>query len=93
VPRIRRAWPYAHRPIIIAAIAVLCFAIGSVVLRLSFTNVWLNVALAAICYVAYCFLAASCWQFSRNVVGFIAGIVTVLPIGVGYLLCTVGVFP
>ncbi len=90
VPRICRAWPNAHRPIIIAAIAVLCFTIGSIALRLSFTNVWLNVALAAICYVAYCVLAASCWQISRNLVGYIAGIVTVLPIGVGYLLCTVG---
>ena len=89
-PGIRRAWPYAHGPIIIVAIAILCFAIGSSVSRLSFTNVWVNVVLAAICYLAYCFLAASCWQISRNAVRYIVGIVTTLPIGVGYLLGTIG---
>jgi hypothetical protein len=90
VPAIHRAWPYAHRAIIIAAIAFLCFAIGSSVSRLSFTNVWVNVVLAAVCYLAYCFLAASCWQISRNAVRYIVGIVTTLPIGVGYLLGTIG---
>jgi hypothetical protein len=90
VPVIRRAWPYANLPIIIAAIAILCFAIGSSVSRLSFTNVWVNVVLAAICYLAYCFLAASCWQISRSAVRYIVGIVTTLPIGVGYLLGTIG---
>ena len=91
VPRIRRAWPHAHGLIIIAAIVILCFAIGTSVSRLSFTNVWVNVVLAAICYLAYCFLAASCWQISRNVVRYIVGTVTTLPIGFGYLLGTVGV--
>lgn len=90
LPGIRRAWPYAHGPIIIAAIAILCFAIGLSVSRLSFTNVWVNVVLAAICYLAYCFLAASCWQISRNAVRYILGIVTALPIGAGYLLGTIG---
>jgi hypothetical protein len=89
VPGIRRAWPYAHGPII-AAIAILCFAIGLSVSRLSFTNVWVNVVFAAICYFAYCFLAASCWQISRNAVRYIVGIVATLPIGVGYLLGTFG---
>jgi hypothetical protein len=89
-PGIRRAWPDARRPIIIAAIAILCFAIGLSVSRLSFANVWANVVLAAICYLAYCFLAASCWQISRNGLRYIVGIVTALPIGVGYLLGTIG---
>lgn len=90
VPGIRRAWPYAHGPIIIAAIAILCLAIGLTVSRLSFTNFWLNVALAAISYLAYCFLAASCWHISHDAVRYIVGIVAILPIGVGYLLGTIG---
>jgi hypothetical protein len=91
VPGIRRAWPRAHGPIIIAAIAILCVAIGLSVSRLSFTNVWVHVVLAAICYLVYCFLAASCWQISRTAVRYIVGIVTTLPIGFGYLLGTIGV--
>jgi hypothetical protein len=90
VPGIRQAWPYAHGPIIIAAIAILCFAIGLSVARLSFTNFWVNLVLVAISYLAYCFLAASCWQISRNAVRYILGIAAMLPIGVGYLLGTVG---
>jgi hypothetical protein len=93
VPGIRRTWPYAYRPIIIAAIAILCSAIGLSVSRLSFPSFLVNVVLAAICYFAYCFLAASCWQISRNAVRYIVGIVTALPIGAGYLVGTIGAIP
>ncbi len=89
-PGIRRSWPSAQAPIIIAAAIILCFAFCLVALGLSFTNVWANLALAVIAYFAYCFLAASSWQIPRRTIRYIAAFVTLLPICAGYVLGTVG---
>ncbi|MFY9695186.1 MAG: hypothetical protein WA776_20340 [Xanthobacteraceae bacterium] len=88
---IRRLWPFAQAPVISAVAAILCFALGLAALRLSFTNAWANIALASVTYFAYCFLAASCWQISRKTLRFIAAFLTIIPIGLGYIVGTVGV--
>lgn len=90
LPDIRGSWPSAQVPIIIAALFGLCLAFGLAALRLTFTNVWANVALWTVTYFAYCFLAAWCWHIPRKTIRYLAAFVTALPICVGYIVGTIG---
>jgi hypothetical protein len=88
---IRQLWPHALSPMAVGSLATLCSFFGFAALRVSFTMAMANIVCAAVAYLAYCFLAASCWRITSRAVRILVLIVTAVPIAVGYLLGTIGV--
>ena len=75
--------------IVVSVGMICCIAIATKV-GINFVSVISNVWSLLIAYAAYCFLAASCWQFERRIIRYPLGILTSLPIIFGYFTGTVG---
>jgi hypothetical protein len=82
--------PRAQLSVTVAAILILCLALGVAALGLSFTNVFANFVGVAVVFIAYYFLAASCLQIPFRVIRYLALTVAILPICFGYVLGTIG---
>ncbi len=73
----------------VAAIVVILIALFFIV-GLTFNSRGNDVALLAIAYVAYCFLAVSLWRIRHIFLRIVAIVVAFVPIGLGYFLGTAG---
>jgi hypothetical protein len=58
---------------------------------LSFVVPWVNLACFVAAYFAYCFLAMVCLRIQARLVRIPSFLVAIVPIGVGYLLSTIGI--
>lgn len=88
---IRWRRPNALSNAVIGSATAIVVVAGFTLLSTSFTSTLANVACISFAYLAYCFLAASCWKIRLLALRIPALIVAAVPIGVGYVLGTVGV--
>ncbi len=70
---------------------ILFVILGVILLKISLSLAIANVVVGVLAYSAYCFLAASCWLIPKKIVRIFAIIITLLPIGFGYVLGAVGI--
>jgi hypothetical protein len=87
---VRRWWPGGQYPLVLGSASILILALGSALLKLSFTGTFANFVFVSVAYAAYCFLAASCWRIQPKFLRIISLIATAAPIFLGYLLGTIG---
>lgn len=87
---IRRRWPHALSRTVIGSTLAIVVIIGFAVPSISFISTLANVVCISIAYLAYCFLAASCWNIRLSAIRILALIIAAVPIGAGYVLGTIG---
>lgn len=87
---VRRRW----RPCAVGSALALLSVFGSAALGLSFVGTLANFVCIAVVYLAYCFLAASCWRIPMKAVRIFALIAAAVPICIGCVvaLSPVGIF-
>lgn len=89
---IRSLRPRAIMPIATASVAAIITALVFTKLNITFTATPANIIFFSIAYLAYCFLAAACWQIRLLPIRIFVLIVAAVPIGVGYMIGTLGFF-
>jgi hypothetical protein len=83
--------PKAMRRTIIVATLILVLAYTFAHFGFVLTNVFANVALVAIVYLAWCYLAACSWKIPRKILRFPIAIASHAPIVCGYFAGIIGV--
>lgn len=87
---IKRKFPKAQAVVARSAVAALLVIACSFVLGISFTAAPINCVCLAIAYLAFCYLAVSCWLIPNKVFRVFALIGFAMPIVIGYFVVTVG---
>lgn len=88
---IQRRVPVAHLKIVFISAFCLLVFLGCTVLSVSFTNVLANLLCFVIAYLMFCYLVASCWNISIMLLRVLTMLILAVPIGIAYMLGTVGV--
>jgi hypothetical protein len=86
----QRIRPSATRPAAVISAAILVVALGAVASSFGFRDVSCNLAFLLIAYVAYSFLAACCLRIPFLSIRILGFVIAAIPIGVGYVMCTIG---
>jgi hypothetical protein len=81
---VRSRWTSAGRRAMFVCILTVLFVAAAATAGLSFKNVLLNVALFAVAYGAYCFLAVCCWGIRFLPLRIFALLCAAIPICAGY---------
>jgi hypothetical protein len=87
---VRYKSPKAQSVVVRGAVAALLIIACSIVLGIGFVAPLINCVCLAIAYLAFCYLAVSCWQIPDKVFRVLALIAFSMPIVVGYLFAMVG---
>ena len=87
---IRRKEPTVHLKILLTSVfSIFIFSVSNA-LGITFTNSLANFSSFAIAYLAFNYLVASCWNISQKLLRVFAMLIFMIPIGIGYILGTVG---
>jgi hypothetical protein len=89
---IRRRPSWLRKAAFVGCAIVLVAKLLFVVFRLSFAVPSLNLHAFAVVYIAYCYIAFSCWQVRRLLFRAVVLVTAMLPMAYGYLVATLGVW-
>jgi hypothetical protein len=89
---IRHRCPSFHKPIALISAFLFLLLGSSVALNVSFVESLVNFVCFAITYFAFCYLVASCGSIPSKFFRILAKLIFSIPIGIGYLLGTWGLF-
>jgi hypothetical protein len=85
-----KRWPGAIAATMVASAVLIAIVVGFSTYGIALISAPANVVCISIAYMAYCFLIAAFWKFRSSVVHTVLLLIAAIPIGIGYLMGTVG---